>query len=242
MSSPFDLPPVAAIVVAAGSGSRLGAAVPKALVHVAGVPLVVRAVAQLAAGGVTEVVVVVPARERADFEAVLAEAPIPVVLAEGGAERQHSVAQGLAALPDAGAGEASAQIVLVHDAARAFVPAAVVARVIEAVQEGADVVVPAIGVSDTIREVHEAGSSVVDRSRLRAVQTPQGFRRDVLVEAHAALAATGTIVTDDAAAAEYLGGVVALVEGSRRSFKVTDPFDLLVAEALAAGENPERAR
>ena len=242
MNHPLDLRPVAAIVVAAGSGSRLGAAIPKALVEVAGVPLVVRAVARLAAGGVTEAVVVVPADERAAFEAVLAGAPIPVVITAGGAERQHSVANGLAALPASGADEWSEQVVLVHDAARAFVPAEVVARVIAAVREGADAVIPAVAVSDTIREVHDAGSTVVDRSRLRAVQTPQGFRRGVLAEAHAALADTGTVVTDDAAAAEYLGSVVAFVEGSRRSFKVTDPFDLLVAEALAAGIDAERVR
>ncbi|MBK8461910.1 MAG: 2-C-methyl-D-erythritol 4-phosphate cytidylyltransferase [Nigerium sp.] len=242
MNTPLGLQPVVAIVVAAGSGSRLGATVPKALVEVAGVPLVVRAVAQLGAGGVAEAVVVVPAGERAAFEVALAAAPIPVVITAGGAERQHSVARGLAALPSGGADETSGDVVLVHDAARAFVPAEVVARVIAAVREGADAVIPAIAVSDTIREVHDAGSAVVDRSRLRAIQTPQGFRRGVLTDAHAALADTGTIVTDDAAAAEYLGCVVSLVEGSRRSFKVTDPLDLLVAEALAAhdGQGPAR--
>ncbi|MFT3876866.1 MAG: 2-C-methyl-D-erythritol 4-phosphate cytidylyltransferase [Propioniciclava sp.] len=263
MPQPLVLQPAVAIVVAAGSGSRLGAGMPKALVEVAGVPLVVRSVRQLAAGGVGAVVVVVPADERAAFEAVLASAPIPVTIVAGGAERQHSVANGLAALdslhasspagmpsprvlpdaaalPDASGDPLDDLVVLVHDAARAFVPAAVVARVIDAVRSGSSAVVPVIPVSDSIREVHDAGSTVVNRSRLRAIQTPQGFARGVLVEAHAALADTGTIVTDDAAAAEYLGHDVTLVEGSRYSFKVTDPFDLLIAEAFAASTGEQR--
>mgnify|MGYP003376361238 FL=1 len=88
---------------------------------------------------------------------------------------------------------------------------------------------------DTIREVDEGGSHVVDRSRLRAVQTPQGFDREVLVEAHARLRVTGEHVTDDAAAVEALGWPIVLVEGSREAFKITEPFDLAVAEALAGG-------
>lgn len=226
--------PVVAIVVAAGSGSRLGAAVPKALVAVAGVPLLARSVAQLAAGGVNEAVVVAPVEGREAFAAVLADAPVPVIWADGGAERQDSVAHGIAVLPELSEADADAQVVLVHDAARAFVPADVVARVIDAVRAGADAVVPVVPVSDSIREVVEEGSAVVDRSRLRAVQTPQGFRRGVLEEAHAALAESEMVVTDDAAAAEFIGCHVALVDGSRDAFKVTEPLDLVLAEALVA--------
>ena len=230
--------PVVAIVVAAGSGSRLGADLPKALVPVAGVPLVVRSVQQLAAGGVGEVVVVVPASEHAAFTAALEGAPVPVVVVDGGAERQDSVVCGIAALPDLPEEQHARQVVLVHDAARAFVPAEVVARVVEAVRAGADAVIPVVPVSDSVREVTDVASVVVDRSRLRAVQTPQGFRRAVLEDAHAALAETGTPVTDDAAAAEYIGCEVTLVEGSRDAFKVTEPFDLVVAEAIAARGEP----
>ena len=226
--------PVVAIVVAAGSGSRLGADVPKALVPVAGVPLVVRAIRQLAAGGVDEVVAVVPAAERDAFAAVLLDAPVPVVWVDGGDERQHSVLNGIAALPDLPEADAEAQVVLVHDAARAFVPAEVVARVVEAVRGGADAVVPVVPVTDTVRELTDAGSTVVDRARLRGVQTPQGFRRGILEDAHVALHETGTSVTDDAAAAEYIGCEVTLVEGSRDAFKVTEPLDLVVAEAIVA--------
>ncbi|MDO5534325.1 MAG: 2-C-methyl-D-erythritol 4-phosphate cytidylyltransferase [Propionibacteriaceae bacterium] len=226
--------PVVAIVVAAGSGSRLGAEVPKALVPVAGVPLLARAVTQLAAGGVTEVVVVAPAEGRQAFMDALADAPIPVLWADGGAERQHSVAHGLAMLPDLPEADAEHQVVLVHDAARAFLPADMVARVVEAVRGGADAVVPVIPVTDSVRELVDDGSTVVDRARLRAVQTPQGFRRGVIEEAHRILAETETIVTDDAAAAEYIGCTVTLVDGSRDAFKVTEPLDLVLAEALVA--------
>ncbi len=226
--------PVVAIVVAAGSGSRLGASVPKALVEVAGVPLLARAVSQLAAGGVAEAVVVVPAAEREAFADILVDAPIPVTWVDGGAERQHSVANGVAALPEPTHPDADAQDVLVHDAARAFVPAEVVTRVIDAVRSGADAVVPVVPVSDSIRELVEEGSTVVDRARLRAVQTPQGFRRSVLEEAHEALAEMETLVTDDAAAAEFIGCTVTLVEGSPDAFKVTEPLDLVLAEALVA--------
>lgn len=226
--------PVVAIVVAAGSGSRLGAEVPKALVTVAGVPLLARAVAQLAAGGVDEVVVVAPVEGREAFTEALASAPIPVTWADGGTERQHSVGNGLAVLPETSELDADAQVILVHDAARAFVPADVVARVIAAVRAGADAVVPVVPVSDSIRELVEEGSTVVDRARLRAVQTPQGFRRAVIEEAHTALAEMGTVVTDDAAAAEFIGSTVTLVEGSRDAFKVTEPLDLVLAEAIVA--------
>lgn len=220
--------PAVAIVVAAGSGSRLGATVPKALVPVDGVPLVTRAVAALAAGGVGEIVVAIPADTGDSFVEALGTPPVPVALVTGGETRQDSVARALAVLtpgPDD-------QVVLVHDAARAFVPVAVVQRVVDAVVAGADAVVPVIDVSDSMRELNEAGSLAVDRSVLRAVQTPQGFRRAIIEEAHDALAENQTVVTDDAAAAEYVNCPVVLVEGDRASFKVTDPFDLLVAEAL----------
>lgn len=226
--------PVVAIVVAAGSGSRLGAEVPKALVEVAGVPLLARAVAQLAAGGVDEVVVVAPVAGREAFVDALASAPVPVLWADGGAERQDSVGNGLALLPDLPEADADAQVVLVHDAARAFVPADVVARVVDAVRAGADAVVPVVPVSDSIRELVAEGSAVVDRATLRAVQTPQGFRRGVIEHAHAALAESKLAVTDDAAAAEFIGRTVVLVEGSRDAFKVTEPLDLVLAEAIVA--------
>ena len=215
--------PVVAIVVAAGSGVRFGGEVPKAVRALAGRPLVSWSVEALAAGGVTEVVVVIGDGLQDVFTDALADAPIPWRLVVGGATRQESVARGIAALP-------AGDVVLVHDAARPLVPAEVVRGVVEAVRSGASAVIPVVGVSDTIRQVVETGSVVVDRTRLRAVQTPQGFARDALVTAHAA--ANGRDFTDDAAVCEACGYEVVLVPGSREALKITEPHDLAVAEAI----------
>lgn len=215
--------PVVAIVVAAGSGVRLGGEVPKALRPLAGRPLVRWSVEAMAAGGVAEVVVVVGDGLQETFADALRDAPVPWRLVVGGATRQDSVARGIAALPEG-------DVVLVHDAARPLVPADVVRGVVEAVRSGAAAVIPVVAVSDTIRRVVGAGSVVVDRSDLRAVQTPQGFARDVLVAAHAA--ANGKDFTDDAAVCEASGYEVVLVSGSRESLKITEPHDLAVAEAI----------
>lgn len=215
-------------MVAAGSGSRLGAGLPKGLVPVAGVPLVRRAVDALVAAGVPRVVAVVPATHVPDFRAALHDVAVPTGVVVGGSSRQESVGRAVAAL----AGEAPDAVVLVHDAARPFVPAVVVTDVVAAVLAGADAAVPAVPVVDTIRRLDGADSVVVDRETLRAVQTPQGFRLATLAAAHERLAAVGGSVTDDAAAVEAVGGRVVLVAGHPDAFKVTGPGDLLLAEAM----------
>jgi len=223
--------PVVALVVAAGSGSRLGGDIPKALRELDGRPLVSHSLEGLAAGGVDRAVIVIAPGLDDDFAGVVAASPIPARCVHGGAERQDSVLNGLAAIaadPDL----SSAHYVLVHDAARALVPADVVRRVIEALVGGAVAAIPVLPVVDTIREVTATGSATVDRSRLRAVQTPQGFARDVLERAHLLVADQGLQVTDDAAAVEALGYPVVLVPGDREALKVTEPLDLLFAEAI----------
>ncbi|SNS71817.1 2-C-methyl-D-erythritol 4-phosphate cytidylyltransferase [Geodermatophilus saharensis] len=209
------------IVAAAGSGSRLGADLPKALVPLAGRPLVVWAVESLLAGGVAEVVVAVPAADRAAFAAAL---PGTVQLVDGGATRTASVRAGLAA-----AGPA-ADAVLVHDAARPLTPPEVVARVLAALATGAPAVVPVLPVVDTTVVVDEAGTvtAAVPRASLRRVQTPQGFDRAVLVAAYAALE-DGVELTDDAAVVRAAGVAVGTVEGDERAAKVTVPHDLHLA-------------
>ncbi|WP_425308186.1 2-C-methyl-D-erythritol 4-phosphate cytidylyltransferase [Ammonicoccus fulvus] len=227
--------PVVALVAAAGSGSRLGGGLAKALRPLAGRALVARSVDQLAAGGVQRAIVIVPAGLQPEFEAALADVPIPCTLVVGGSERQHSVRLGLAAVGDAG-------VVLVHDAARPMVPARVVADVISAVRAGHVAVVPALPVIDSIREVTGEGSRVVDRAALRGVQTPQGFAYAELVAAHEHVLAAGLEVTDDAACCEAVGHPVHLVPGSRLAMKVTEPTDLVIAEALwAARQESEPA-
>ena len=217
------------MVVAAGSGSRLGAEMPKAMVEVAGRTLVWHAVSRLVAAGVQRVAVTVPRGHLDSFASLLRG--LPVVLTHGGAERQDSVMCGLAAL-----GEEDDAIVLIHDAARPGVSRQVVERVVQAVADGADAAVPVIAVSDSIRALTDDGSVVVDRSALRAVQTPQGFRYGRLRRAHETVAETGASVTDDATAVELDGGVVRLVEGDHRAMKVTGPFDLDCVRLVLEGE------
>ena len=150
-------------------------------------------------------------------------------MVSGGDTRQDSVARALLALP------LDVEVVLVHDAARPLAPTALVDAVAAAVHAGADAVVPALPVADTIKRIDEAGAVIetVDRSVLRAVQTPQGFRRDLLTEAHAA-ADPDEPATDDAGLVEALGRTVMVIPGDDEALKVTRPFDLVVAEAVLA--------
>lgn len=227
--------PVVAVVVAAGAGVRLGGATPKALRLLGGRPLVSHSLRALAAGGVDRAVVVIARGTEAAFETALADAPIPTAYVVGGERRQDSVRAGLAAIagdPDT----AGRRFVLVHDAARPLVPAAVVARVIEALTGGAEAVVPAVPVVDSIRRVGASGvSEVVDRSVLRAVQTPQGFGADMLAAALDRAEAEHRDVSDDATAAEAIGVPVVLVDGSAEALKITGPVDLAVAETILRG-------
>jgi 2-C-methyl-D-erythritol 4-phosphate cytidylyltransferase len=206
---------VGAVVVAAGRGERLGESVPKAFVEVAGRTLLARSLDALRAAGVDHLVAVVPA------ELVGRAAADGVVVVAGGATRQESVAAGLAALAP------QVRTVLVHDAARALVPAEVVARVVAALRTGHRAVVPGLPVADTLRDL-ERGP--VDRRGVVAVQTPQGFARDDLERAHAA--SGGVDATDDAGLVEALGVPVHVVAGHPEAFKVTRPLDLLLAEAV----------
>jgi 2-C-methyl-D-erythritol 4-phosphate cytidylyltransferase len=210
------------IVAAAGSGLRLGSDRPKALVPLAGRPLVRWAVDGLLAGGVAEVIVAVPAAERTAFAAAL---PAGVRLVDGGATRTASVRAGLAA-----AGE-HADAVLVHDAARPLTPPDVIARVLAALAAGVPAVVPVLPVVDTTVVVDGAGviTDAVPRAPLRRVQTPQGFDRRTLVAAYDALPA-GAELTDDAAVVRAAGVPVATVAGDERAGKITVAHDLALAE------------
>ena len=224
-------PVVAAVVPAAGLGQRLGADGPKAMHLLGGEPMLVHSVRTLAAGPVDLVVVATPPGLGAEVLELLAGAHPGAELSvvDGGLTRSDSVRLALAALP------ASVRVVLVHDAARPLVPAALVAAVVAAVEGGADAVVPGLPVTDTVKQVDGADVVVatLDRSALRAVQTPQGFRREVLDTAYAG-AESGS-ATDDAGHVERAGGVVVVVPGAEEAFKVTRPLDLVLAEAVLAG-------
>ena len=149
-----------------------------------------------------------------------------VIVTAGGSTRSESVRAGIAEVPE------EADVILVHDAARPLAGDALFADVTAAVVSGADGAVPAVPVTDTIRH---AGNGPLDRSQLRAVQTPQAFRADVLRRAHA----SGGEATDDATLVEAAGGKVLLVDGEPDNIKITTPGDLQVAEALLAARSPQ---
>jgi 2-C-methyl-D-erythritol 4-phosphate cytidylyltransferase len=211
----------ALIVVAGGSGSRLGAGIPKALVEVGGRSLLQHCLdTARTIERITQVVVVVPVDEVAAVTAGVADDRVEVV--SGGASRDASVRAGLARVGDH-------HEVLVHDAARPFVPAEVFDRVIDTLAE-AQAVIPAIPVVDTIKRVHEG--VVVDtpaRDELMAVQTPQGFRVTTLCAAHES---PDPDITDDAMRVERAGVPVRVVAGSQRGFKITTAFDMAMAGAM----------
>lgn len=226
----------AAVIPAAGRGVRLGPGAPKALRTLGGVPMLVHAVRAMSrARAVGLVVVVAPPDGVAEVRALLDSHDIPgttdVRVVAGGETRQESVRLGLDVLPD------DIDVVLVHDAARPLVPADTVEAVAAAVAAGAPAVVPGLALADTVKQIDPATGLVTgtpERALLRAVQTPQGFRRDVLVQAHETVPAAGEGATDDAGMVERTGVPVLVVPGHEEAFKVTRPLDLVLAEAVLA--------
>jgi len=218
---------VAAVVVAAGSGERLGAAVPKAFVEVRGVRLVDWAIKAFVDHPEIRVLVVVAP---AEWVSSLSESsPLATVVA-GGGTRQESVDLGLAVLGP------EVEFVLVHDAARPLVSATVITSVIAKLRAGAEAVIPVLPIVDTIKRVDVDGAvlGTIERSDLRAVQTPQGFRVSTLVRAHAAATSRGiTDVSDDAGLIEAIGGSVVTVPGSATAMKITTQYDLALVHHLA---------
>jgi len=221
------------IVVAAGSGSRFGDAVPKQFLALAGRRLIDWAVGAAAAAS-DGVIAVLPADPFED--GTVPDGMVPgaagrgaggghFAAVAGGPTRSASVRAGLAAVPE------NADVIVVHDAARPLAAPVLFERVVAAVRAGADGAVPGVAVPDTIKRVEPSGGRVVetlDRAALRAVQTPQAFSAAVLRRAHAG----GADATDDAALVEALGATVVVVDGDPANLKITDPDDLARAEAL----------
>lgn len=247
--------PTLAVLTAAGSGTRLGLDVPKALVELDGLPLVVHAARNLCASGVIDELVVTCPAQLVEHVAGLLRADLgvdrPVRAVVGGATRQESVEAGLRA--GLGASRAAGStasddvdVVVVHDAARPTASPELVRRVVAAVRSGHVAVVPGLAVVDTIKRVAPGGDALgaervtatVDRAVLRAVQTPQAFDRAVLQRAHAEAAhragSEDRAATDDAGLVEDLGLVVHVVPGEVEAAKITTADDLLLARWRAA--------
>lgn len=229
------------ILLAAGQGTRLAAAAgcPKQFLTVDSVPLFwlsVRTCSRVARLG--GVVFVFPKDTFESSRDLVRELDrrepcgLNMAFAVGGARRQDSVASGLAVVPQ------SARFVLVHDAARPFFSPGLVNALLDRLEAGAQAVIPGLAVTDTIKVVNKAGlvCATPDRSTLRAVQTPQGFSRRALAEAHRTLNTPENTVTDDASLMEEAGHEVLVIDGEAGNIKITNPEDLQLLKEKTAAE------
>jgi len=222
-----------AIIVAAGSGRRLGCDLPKAFVLLGGHPMLYHAIRAVAAArDVTEAVIALPAEMLSEGRSVVRStgADIPIKLTPGGSERQDSVRIALELV------SAESDVVVVHDAARPFAALRLLEECIRAAHRVGGAIA-AIPVSDTLKRA-DGGVIIATAPRLGlyCAQTPQAFRRALLVEAHLKALEQNISATDDADLVERLGAPIAIVEGSSLNFKITTRDDLALAQAvLAAG-------
>ncbi len=221
-----------ALLVAAGSGTRAGGGLPKQYRGIAGRPMIRHAVEALLRAGLDDIRVVIGEGQQDRFTDAVGDLRLPPPIVGGGL-RQQSVRNGLEAI----AAEGGASTVLIHDAARPFLPPKVAARLVDSLaqKQGA---VPALPVADTLAERADSLGDVVDRERLVRVKTPQAFRFVTILEAHRAW--TGGEATDDAQIARAAGFDVALVEGDPMLDKITYEADFERAEAMLIGHMVSR--
>lgn len=229
LATSFPEPPAraAAVIVAGGSGRRMGGELPKQYLEVCGEPILLRAVRPFVEHPrIAEVVVVLPATDADDPPMWLRELRVRVVA--GGEERGDSVWNGLLAVSE------DADPLLIHDGARPFVALGTIDRVLNAATDGG--AVAGIPATDTIKRADADGRvlDTPDRSGLWQAQTPQAFPRGMILEAYRRARAAGISATDDAALCERLGWPVRMVLGSAENLKITRPADLVVAEMVAS--------
>ena len=222
---------IGVVLPAAGFGSRMGTAVPKQFLELAGEPILVRTIRIfLSHPSIDVVAVVLPAEHlasaREQILARFADQRQQLLFTQGGDSRQQSVQNGLNALPGHITG------ILVHDGARPMLTATVIDSCIEGINDhGA--VIAAVPVKDTLKKVNQTTvTRTVDRSRLWQAQTPQAMRRHLLEEAFTHATATNFTGTDEASLLEHAGIPVHVVEGSEQNIKITRPDDLTVASGL----------
>jgi 2-C-methyl-D-erythritol 4-phosphate cytidylyltransferase len=224
-------PDVGVVIVAAGSGSRVGGNELKQFRWVAGKPMLLHSVQAFhRRPDVAMVVCVLPKAFVGDPPPWLFQCDIDrLLISVGGRERTESVANGLEDLPE------EVSVVLVHDAARPLISESMIDRVVVEARAGRGAIA-ALPVVDTLKEVDDDGrvTRTVDRARLWRAQTPQGFPRDMIERAHSQARAENIVATDDAALFERLGLPVVVVRGSERAMKITDEDDFARAEALFA--------
>lgn len=223
---------VTSIILAAGEGRRMGGEISKTYLPIAGRPLVLRTLDRMfSARTVDNVVLVIAAGELARCESMLRNdvelRGRPWILQSGGATRQQSAKRGLERVG------ADTDIVIIHDGARPFVSAALIDRCVKAAADKGAVVI-GLPVRDTIKVVAPEGliQSTPERGNLWEIQTPQVFRRELIVAAHERAEREGARVTDDAMVVERTGAPVYVLEGERNNFKITLPEDIWLAEIL----------
>jgi len=229
---------IAAVVPAAGRGVRMGAGVPKQFLSLGGVPLLVHALQTFEASHIiSEIILVVPEDDcqycREDIVPTYGFKKVSQVIA-GGRRRQDSVLNGVQAV------NSITEIVVVHDAVRPFVTLKMIAQVVGATRtHGAAIV--AIPMRDTVKRVNDNGliNETLNREELWLAQTPQAFRREVLLRAHQQGETDGVDATDDAFLVEGLGLPVGIVQGSSNNIKITRPEDLHMGEAILTAKSPE---
>jgi 2-C-methyl-D-erythritol 4-phosphate cytidylyltransferase len=216
-----------AIVLAAGSGTRLGVVEPKAFLPIGGRPMLALSAAAAAASvSIDGLVVAVPPGFEERAKTALADLDKPVIVVVGAVTRQGSVRIALEAVPE------SVDVVTVHDAARPFARPELFTSVVTAVVEGAEGAVPVVPVADTVKRVRDGMIVGTEpREDLVLAQTPQAFRAGVLRTAHERAAAEGYEATDDAALLEWAGSPACTVEGDPANVKITTPEDFRAAGA-----------
>lgn len=215
-----------AVIVAAGSASRMGG-IDKVMAVLGGEPMIARTVrAFQQCGAISDIVIVTRPDLIRPISALCAQMDKVRMVVAGGQSRQESVALGLNALPK------GVELAAVHDGARPLITDAVIDRTVRAANSyGA--AAPAVPVKDTIKVVRGGlVTDTPDRASLQAVQTPQVFDFDLLRGALKKAAEDAAAVTDDCSAVERLGMAVKIVEGDERNLKVTTPMDLKIAEML----------
>lgn len=215
------------IIVAGGVGQRMGATMPKQFMMLGQEPILARTINLFSeALPKAELVVVLPEEHIALWRNLAARFDVaPHKIAPGGRERFDSVKSGLAALSD------EVETIAVHDAVRPLATKKLIIRLALAAEE-AEAVIPVVAPHDSIRQVEGESSHIVDRSRLRMVQTPQFFQAEVLRKAYSQT--FSPLFTDDASVVEAAGHKITLTEGEEQNIKITTPIDLTIAEAIIA--------
>lgn len=221
---------IGVIIVAGGSGHRMGASLPKQFLMLGNMPILGRSINRIAeALPSAEIVVVLPQQHIELWRNLAARFDIATHrIAEGGAERFHSVRNGIAALSP------EVQTIAVHDGVRPLVSKRLIIKLILEAEKCA-AVIPVVAPTDSFRALDQEGSHIIDRSQLRMVHTPQVFNATVLKKAYEQ--PFSTTFTDDASVVEAMGHSITLVEGESSNIKITTPSDIIIAEALLDAEN-----